>query len=279
MSQHIASTASGPAAGWQLDGDAAEAYERYLATSFAPWARRLVELAGIGSGQRVLDVACGTGIVARQAAASVGASGQVVGLDLNDDMLRVARAAAATTVPPIEWRQGDAGRLPFPDGSFDAVVCEQAIQFFPDPDAAVREMRRVLSPGGRAAVSVCRPIRFAPTYVALAGVLERHVGRDAAAIMRSPFPDWAIDRVRGPFSRAGFADVRVTIDVWPLRYPSPAEFLRREASGSPLAGPVGAMDPARRDALLSDLAEAVADHVDDDGVACPIEVYVAVARR
>ena len=81
------------------------------------------------------------------------------------------------------------------------------------------------------------------------------------------------------FSRAGFADVRVTIDVWPLRYPSPAEFLRREASGSPLAGPVGAMDPARRDALLSDLAEAVADHVDDDGVACPIEVYVAVARR
>ena len=147
MSQPIASTAPGPVPGWQLDGDAAEAYERYLATSFAPWARRLVELAGIGSGQRVLDVACGTGIVARQAAASAGASGQVVGLDLNDDMLRVARAAAATTVPPIEWRQGDGRRLPFADRAFDAVVCEQAIQFFPAPDAAVREMHRVLAPG------------------------------------------------------------------------------------------------------------------------------------
>ena len=97
--------------------------------------------------------------------------------------------------------------------------------------------------------------------------------------MRSPFPDWEIGRFRGLFTRAGFADVRVTIEVWPLRYPSPAEFLRREASGSPLAGPVGAMDAARRDELLRDLAAAVADHVDDDGVACPIEVYVAVARR
>ena len=224
----------------------------------------------------VLDVACGTGIVARQAAASAGASGQVVGLDLNDDMLRVARAAAATTVPPINWRQGDGGRLPFPNRAFDAVVCEQAIQFFPDPEAAGpgdapgpgagRTRRRQRLPAD--------PVR-ADLRRALAGVLERHVGGEAAGIMRSPFPDWEIGRVRGLFT-PGRARRRAALDrpmsVWPLRYPSAAEFLRREASGSPLAGPVGALDAARREELLRDLATAVADHVDDDGVACPIEV-------
>ena len=95
--------------------------------------------------------------------------------------------------------------------------------------------------------------------------------------MRSPFPDWDTARFRALFAQAGFDDVRVLIEVWPLRYPSPAEFLRREASGSPLAGPLGAMEPSRLDALLSDLAEALADHVDDDGVACPDSRYMSAS--
>ena len=144
--------------GWQLEGGGAEAYERYLASAFSPWARKLTELAEIREGDRVLDVACGTGIVARHAAERAGAAGAIVGLDLNEDMLRVARSVSAAMRPAIEWRQGNATELPFPDEAFDAVCCEQAIQFFSDPVGALREMRRVMAPGARVAVSVCRPI-------------------------------------------------------------------------------------------------------------------------
>ena len=113
----------------------------------------------------MLDVACGTGIVARRAAGRTGAAGAVVGLDLNADMLRVARTVSADVRPAIEWREGSAAELPFPDGAFDAVFCEQAMQFFSNPVQALGEMRRVLAPRGRAAVSVCRPIRYSPAYV------------------------------------------------------------------------------------------------------------------
>jgi SAM-dependent methyltransferase len=265
-------------AGWQVERDGADAYERYLASAFAPWARRLVERAGIQPGHRVLDVACGTGVVARSAAERTGGTGHVVGLDLNAEMLRVARAAPARG-GPIEWRQGDSAQLPFADGAFDVVTCEQAIQFFPDPVAALGEMHRVLVPGGRAAVSVCRPLRFAPAYLALAAVLDRHLGEPVGAIMRSPFANWETEDYRALFVRAGFADPRLSIEVWPLTYPSSDEFLRREASASPLAGAVAAMADADRRALLADLRQAVAEHADDEGVACPVQVYVAVAAR
>ena len=135
---------SARAEGWQLENDSAEAYERYLATAFSPWADALTAAAGLKAGERALDVACGTGIVARHAARRVGAGGTVAGLDVNDAMLTVARAATAGSQPPIEWRQGDAASLPFPDRYFDAVFCEQAMQFFPEPLKALRQFERQL---------------------------------------------------------------------------------------------------------------------------------------
>jgi SAM-dependent methyltransferase len=111
---------------WQLDGGIAEAYERYLVpVLFAPWAERLVQLAAPGPGERVLDVACGTGIVARRAVVRVGAGGVVAGLDLNQSTLEVARAAAAQAGASIDWRAGDVAGLPFPDGAFEIVFCQQ----------------------------------------------------------------------------------------------------------------------------------------------------------
>lgn len=271
-------TQSVTADGWQLQGNSAQAYERYLATAFSPWAEALVALADAKNGDRVLDVACGTGIVARHAARRVGSAGTVVGIDLNDGMLEVARTAAAGVQPPIEFRHGNASSLPLPAGAFDVVFCEQAIQFFPDPVTAIGEMRRVLTPRGRAAVSVCRPIAFSPAYVAMARALDRYVGPEAGAVMRSPFCTWDVGQLRSLFLQGGFRDVRVRIDVCSLRYPSCEQFLFQEAASSPLAALVGVLDEAVRTDLIAALETALADHVDDAGVVCPIEIYVVLAH-
>ena len=134
---------------WQFVGSVPENYERYLVASiFAAWADDLVEVAALQPSERVLDIACGTGIVARTAARKLGSGGRVVGLDLSAPMLAVARTAATAEGMTVEWREGSAAKLPLPDGAFDIVFCQQGLQFFPDRPAALREMFRVLSPRG-----------------------------------------------------------------------------------------------------------------------------------
>lgn len=266
--------------GWQLQGDSAEAYEQYLVPGmFEPWADELVEGATLQSGDRVLDVGCGTGVVARRAAAEVGPDGGVVGLDPNEGMLDVARSASTDRRPAIEWRRGVVGDIPFPEEAFDAVLCQQVLQFVPDPGAALGEMRRVLVPEGYLALAVWRPIDFQPSYVTVADALERHVGEEAAAMMRSPFPSWDRNELRDLVRGAGLREVVVTIGIGSMRYPSPEEFVRREAASSPLAGPLGALDRAVRDALVRDVGEELSDYTDDEGVVFPMETYLVSARR
>ena len=161
---------------WQLDGSAPELYERYIVPAVtALWAADLVEWAAPGPGERVLDVACGTGVVARLAAEGVGA-GRVVGLDINAGMLAVARSLPPRAGLPIEWHEGSALSMPFPDAAFDLVLCQLGLQFFPDRPAALREMRRVLSPSGRLGLSVYSSIEHDPVAYALADALDRHLG-------------------------------------------------------------------------------------------------------
>ena len=265
--------------GWQLETDSAEAYERYLVPALMDeGARRLVEAAAPRAGERALDVGCGTGIVARRAALAVGGQGRVVGIDLNEDMLRVARRIGISAAPSIEWRQGQATALPFPERAFDVVLSQQMLQFVPEPESAVREMRRVLSPGGRLAIGVCRPIEFAAGYLPLAEALKRHAGEGAETMMRSPFPAWSIEEVRKIVRAGGFGEVAVRIDVMSVRYPSAAEFVRREAACSPLAGPLGSMRAESRMALVQDLERALRSRMDDEGLVLSLEVYVVSAR-
>jgi len=266
--------------GWQLESDSAEAYERYLVPALmAAGAQRLLELAPPRLGDRVLDVGCGTGIVARTAARAVGAQGHVVGIDLNEGMLRVANRAGAALVPPVEWRQGDATGLPFPDAAFDLVTSQQMLQFVPDPERAVREMHRVLAPRGRFATSVCRPIEHAVGYGPLAAGLRRHAGAEAEAIMRSPFPAWSVEQLRQIVAAGGFDSIAIRIEVMSIRYPSAAEFVRREAACSPLAGPIGSLAAPARTALVDELARELQAHTDDLGIALPLQVYIALAER
>jgi ubiquinone/menaquinone biosynthesis C-methylase UbiE len=261
---------------WQLERASAEAYEQYAVTSWSgPLAEQLVARSAPRDGERVLDVACGTGIVARLAAQCVGARGTVAGVDVNEGMLAVAQAQDAS----IDWRRGDIEALPLADGAVDLVLCQQGLQFFPRRAAALAEMRRVLAPGGRVALSVMRPIAHNPGWGALADALDRHAGPDAGAMMRAPFPDWDAAELRELVTSAGFDDVRVLIAVASARYPSPADLVAWEAAASPLAGPLGALSDATRTALVDDVAAATADRIDDEGVLLAQETYVVLGRR
>src|SRR5262249_5625385 len=134
---------------WQVAGSAPEVYERELVPAvFAPWAPMVVALAHPRPGERVIDVACGTGIVARIAAVQVGSGGAVTGIDLNPGMLNVARSLKTTgeAAAPIQWQEASADKLAFPNSSFDIAYCQLGLQFFADRPAALREMRRVLVP-------------------------------------------------------------------------------------------------------------------------------------
>lgn len=265
---------------WQLEESSAEAYERYLVPLFfAPGAESLIELVGLRAGERILDVACGTGIVARRAAPRVGTGGTVVGLDVNEVMLKVARKASSDILSPIEWLNGDATDMPLADSASDVVFCQQGLQFFPDRPAALREMHRVLAPEGRLALSVLRSIEHSPGYVALAEALERHVGADAGAMMRSPFPSLSPDDLRDLVKDAGFREVRIRLVIASARFASAEEFLRQEVASSPLARPLGELNGDLREAMIHDLGRALRAYTDDDGIVFPIETYLVFAGR
>jgi SAM-dependent methyltransferase len=264
---------------WQLAGDAATVYEHHLVPAiFAPWAGPMVELAGVGKGNRVLDVACGTGVVARRAAELAAATGRVVGLDLNPGMLAVARALPSPAGAPVEWVQASALELPFPDRGFDALTCQLGLQYLPDRPAALVEMRRVLRRGGRLAVMVWGSITQSPGFSALATALERHVGDDAAAIMCAPFALCDPGELHALLERAGFTAVAVAVQPGTVRFPSVADFVRYQCAGSPLAEPVGRAGEVARAALVRDVAEALTHHLDAQGLAFPIEAILGSGR-
>lgn len=265
---------------WQLAGNASEVYDRYLVPAvFQPWADILTQLARLEPGDRVLDVACGTGVVARLAAQQVGPSGQVTGLDLNPGMIEAARAVPMPSGTSIIWQEGNANAMPFTDGTFDVVFCQLGLQFFPDRLAAVQEMHRVLVSGGRLALLVWRDIAHSPGFAAFAEALNRHVSAEAAGIMHSPFVFGdATDALQTLLTQAGFHDVTVRFDVRMVRFSSPEALVQYYAAGSPLASHVAQVDKAIREAVIKDVGAALGSYVDDEGLAFPIEGHLVLAQ-
>lgn len=168
----------------QVNTDAAQVYEDFFVPAlFGQWADPMLDAAGVGPADSLLDVGCGTGVLARRAVERVGTHGTVVGVDLNPGMLAVARRAE----PAIEWREGTAEALPCADGEFDRVVCQFAAMFFDDRRAAIDEMARVVRPGGTVAIATWASVDESPGYAAMVELIRRVVGDDGAAALMAPF--------------------------------------------------------------------------------------------
>ena len=258
-------------------GGAAENYERYFVPAIgAPLASELVELAALGPGDRVLDVACGTGIVAKLAAKRVGSSGSVVGIDINPGMLAVA-SSADPDAPSVEWVEASAEALPLVNGSFDVALCQMGFQFFPDRPAALREIRRVLDAGGRLLINVPGPTP--PIFAILEDALGRHLGSETAAFVRAVFSLHDEAEVCDLISSAGFegVDARSAVKILPL--PAAEDFLWQYVHSTPLAAAASKLDDAGRRALQDEVVADWQPFARNGSMNLDLGVTVATARK
>lgn len=257
----------------QVIQSAAEVYDQFFVPAlFEEWAHRVVDAAHVEPGQRILDVATGTGVLARAAAERVGPTGSVIGVDINDGMLAVARR----TAPHIEWRKAAAEALPFNADSFDRVVSQFGLMFFEDRGVALREMMRVLRPGGYLAVAVWASLDTSPGYADLATLLDRLFGRQAAESLHAPFNLGDTAVLRSQFAAAGLPDVQLVTMEGTARFPSLESWMYTEIRGWTLAGTI---DDGQYQLLVEQAREVLQPYITTHGaVEFSIAAHIVTAQ-
>ena len=253
--------------------------ENGVPRQFRPFGEDLVARAAPQPGERVLDLACATGIVARLVAPRVAPGGTVTGLDVSPAMLAIARERAEAEGVAVTWDQGDAAVLPYADGAFDLLFCQQGLQYFPDKPAALRELRRVLAPGGRALVSVWA--MEPPFLAAYNRVTERHLGVPVAAAL---FSLTDVEELRALLVGAGFTAVELAEAERIIRQPPLGEFVRNGArSMATMVRALAALPPgeieAKADGIAAELAPLVQGNIDGDALTYQMRANVALVRR
>lgn len=208
---------------------------------FEPWARVLLDFVDIRAGDAVLDVATGPGTVARLAAARATNFGRVAGIDISAPMLALARQKAPPPgAAPLAFEQASADALPFAAATFDVVLCQQGLQFFPDQVAALREMHRVLKPGGRVGLAVWAQGYARDIDRILSDCLEQAGGH------RPPFPTFGThpDDLPAALAAAGFRSIRCEEHSLELPFPGGIEYVLDSLGASPMRHELSALTPA-----------------------------------
>lgn len=255
-------------------------YERDMVPAlFRPWAEELLAMSRPREGERVLDLACGTGIVARLAAQRVGVGGRVVGMDLSPAMLDVAQSQAEREGLSIEWRQGDVTSLPFDDGEYDLVLCQHGLQFVPDRTAALREAHRVLRRPGRMAIAVWAPLGRHPFWSRFNDVLVELVGIPALA---APFSLGDAEELRMLLQMAGFGYMELSERSMIALFGGPQDFVAMEIDVIAAAIPAAQhLDDAARASLAraaeARMADAINAQLHDGHLSVPMHALLALA--
>ena len=261
--------------GWQLSGDAPTFYTRYAYAMQAPWTDDLILQARCENGDRVLDVACGPGLVAGKVNQVSNATCKITGIDVNEAMLNTAKR----TIPDIDWHLGSATELPFADGSFEVVFCQQGLQYFPDRAKGMREMRRVLVPGGRLSLNVWGPLDRQPFDLAYRDCLRAFFGSEALTPSTLGFSLNTAGELRQLATDAGLTDIRIRFEHRTARYPVLSEFVTGWTQASPNAARFIAFPEEMRNRFIAYLIERLEAYVDDGGIAIPRENHFLIATR
>jgi SAM-dependent methyltransferase len=220
----------------------------------------VLDAASVDIGHRVLDVACGTGVLAREAAVRVGQNGFVAGLDPGSGMLAVARELA----PGIEWREGAAESLPYHDENFDVVVSQFGLMFFADRSQAIGEMLRVLRPGGKLAVAVWDSLENSDAYPVEVELLERLAGAAAANALRAPFVLGNKDALATLFEDSGAESVSVETHNGTAHFPSIRTMVEADLRGwLPVMGVL--LEEELIQTILEEAEIALDDYVTEEG--------------
>jgi ubiquinone/menaquinone biosynthesis C-methylase UbiE len=260
----------------------AVSYESYMVPSlFAPWATYLVQRANPQLGERVLDIACGTGIVARNVVPLVGSRGTVIGLDVNPDMIDTARAAAERDHLAIEWHTSPAEQLLFPDKHFDLILCQFGLMFFTDKQGALKEMHRVLKKGGRLVLSAWQGLDRHPFYQTLHAVSQRHFGKSS---VEAVFSLGNADKLRKLLTNSGFQQVEIEPMSLTAHFLQPEEFLAWEIDINPAEAPAlqnlyKEAQQAIMAAARQDMQSPLEEVMQENQVVLEFHAYIAQARK
>lgn len=263
---------------FHLTTAAAEKYQRQKVPAiFAPLAEATLAAVALPENGRVLDAACGTGIVARLVAERLPGSGRIVGTDLNPAMVAVAEATMPATRHATEWVAADITSLPFADAAFDIVFCQQGLQFFPDKPAALAEIGRVLAPGGRLVLTVWSAV--SPLFQAIADSLRQRIDAQTARKALDPFQFRDAQVIAGLLRDAGFVSAepaRLTIDrsLAPVR-----ATLREELLASPYEPELRAGGETAIAAVIGDVEQTLAPYQAGAGLVVPQESHLFQAIK
>jgi ubiquinone/menaquinone biosynthesis C-methylase UbiE len=248
---------------------------------FAPWATYLVQRANPQMGERVLDIACGTGIVARKVAPLVGSRGIVIGLDANPDMINMARIAADQEQLTIEWHTSPAEQLLFPDENFDLILCQFGLMFFRDRHAALKEMHRVLKKGGRLILSVWQGLDRHPFYQTLHTVSQQQFGKSS---VETVFSLGNADELHKLLTHSGFRQIEIEPASITAHFPQPEEFLAWEMDINPAEAPtLQDLDDEAQQAIMvaarQDMQGPLEEFMQENQVVLPFHAHIAQSRK